>query len=611
MADPESPPSQDSSIKNEQLTDESGEISHQSLKRKLDIATESDSKTTENESPCKTTDNITTKPILDNESSTKKPRLETSDTEVSSPDSENKLSKKELQRIERQQQRDLERIEKEKKKEEERLRKQDERIKRQEAKDLEKELKRKKLEEEKLQRERKREEERLEREQKREEERLEREQKKEEERIKKQIEKDEKEKLRLEKKRQLDEEKESKEIERKKVEEEKRRAEELKERNQKKISSFFQVGRKVTPPQKSSISRFAESTNEDDDLTSYEKDFLPFFIKKNVKMASSGQLDNQQLSESKSYLDNVLKNHLSSQSSQLKDFFLSIKPQPSAPVSSITPEDIITALNSSNSTEAQIYDMLQKIPPIKYISFYENSKPPFIGTWCSANHQQIKLTTSDPTNSSLTGFDYDYDSDLEWNKEDEEGEDLDEDEEEEEDLIVADEDDIDDFVENNAETTTKKFHSLVVINKWNDGTNDEIFGGMTTTSIISEIAFPMDPFHDYWNKKEEQIPQETAAIPLKLGSETAPNTPQKKSTPNILTPQKKTIKDPAIIAGLIQFIETNQEFTIGTLVELSKKEFKDFTKALLKNTIQDIATYNKKTSNWDVKEDIKKKYLST
>lgn len=592
MADPEAPPSQDPSIKNEQLTE--GEINHQCLKRKLDT-TESDTKTTENESPCKTTDNITPKPIWENESSTKKPRIETPDTEVSSPDSD-KLSKKELQRIERQQQRDLERIEKEKKKEEERLRKQDERIKRQEAKDLEKESKRKKLEEEKLQRERKKEEERLEREQK-----------KEEERIKKQIEKDEKEKLRLSKKRQLDEEKESKEIERKKAEEEKKRAEELKERNQKKISSFFQVGRKVTSPQKSSSSRFVESTNVDDDLTSYEKDFLPFFIKKNVKMASSGQLDEQQLRESKKYLDNVLKTPLRS---QLKDFFLSIKPQPSVVVSSITPEDIITALNSPNSTEAQIYDMLQKIPPIKYISFYENSKPAFIGTWCSANHQQIKLPTSDPTNSSLTGFDYDYDSDLEWNKEDEEGEDLDEDEEEEDDLIVPDEDDIDDFVENNAETTTKKFHSLVVINKWNDGTNDEIFGGMTTTSIISEVAFPMDPFHDYWNKKEEAIP-EIVAIPLKLGSETAPNTPQKKSTPNILTPQKKTIKDPAIIAGLIQFIETNQEFTLGTLVELSKKEFKDFTKALLKNTIQDIATYNKKTSNWDVKEEIKKKYQVT
>lgn len=41
-------------------------------------------------------------------------------------------------------------------------------------------------------------------------------------------------------------------------------------------------------------------------------------------------------------------------------------------------------------------------------------------------------------------------------------------------------------------------------------------------------------------------------------------------------------------------MENNNDFTIGTLVELSKKEFKDFTKALIKNTIQEIAVYDKK-----------------
>lgn len=510
------------------------------------------------------------------EPNSKKHRMETPDTDVS-PDPE-KPTKKELQR----QQRELERIEKEKKKEEERLRKQEDRIKKQEAKELEKEMKRKKAEEDKIQRERKKEEDRLEREQK-----------KEEERLKKQAEKDEKERLRLEKKRQVDEEKElarirlieekeRKENERKRAEDEKKKAEELKERNQKKISSFFQVGRKVESPQK------AVKSQDFNEVGSYEKDFLPFFIKENVKMAASGQLSENELSKSKNQLDKLIHNE---EEASIKTYFKSFKPKPSLPIS-ITPDDIIATLNSPHSTEAHIHEMLQKIPPIKYISFYENSKPPFIGTWCSSKHQ-LTLPTTDPTNISLTGFDYDYDSDLEWNKEDEEGEDLDDDDEEEEDLIVGD-DDIDDFVENNAETTTKRFHSLVVVNKWNDGTNDDVFGTMTTTSIISEIAFPMDPFHDYWAVDEDPKPP----------SETTPG-PQ---TPNILTPQKKTIKDPVIIAGLIQFIQTNQEFTIGTLVELSKKEFKDYTKALLKNTIQDIATYNKKTSNWDVKEEIKQQY---
>lgn len=82
------------------------------------------------------------------------------------------------------------------------------------------------------------------------------------------------------------------------------------------------------------------------------------------------------------------------------------------------------------------------------------------------------------------------------------------------------------------------------------------------------------------------------------------------SSPNILIAQKKTIKDSLVLADLIKFVENNNDFTIGTLVELSKKEFKDFTKALIKNTIQEIAVYDKKSSKWEIKAEMKEKYCS-
>ncbi|ODV78377.1 uncharacterized protein CANTADRAFT_26504 [Suhomyces tanzawaensis NRRL Y-17324] len=488
-----------------------------------------------------------------------------------------KLTKKELNRIEKQRQRELEKIEKEKQKEADRLEKE-------KQKELERQEKERKKEEDRLEREKRKEEEKkakeLERELKRKklvEEKLEREKKKEEEKEKKQA---EREKLKLEKKRKLEEEKERKEASKKKAEEEK-------QRSQMKISSFFQVG-----PKKEATSS-PTKTKSDDNVSEYDKEFLPFFVQKNVLMPPSGQLTAVELQQSKEKFDQLLSQNqeapilpieITNQSSQLK------------PYSSVTPIEIVTALNLSNTTESQIYEMLQQIPPLKYISFYENSKPPYIGTWCSEKHQKIKIPVSNPIDTSLTGLDYEYDSDLEWDKEDDEGEDLENDEDEEDDEMMNEDDDIDDFVENNQEgTVSRKFHSLVIVNKWNDGTNNEFFDQFTT-SLCAEVTIPLNPSTE-------------PAKELELRSETTTLVPQASAIPtNVLTPQKKTIKDAKVIAGLIEFVEKNQDFTIGTLVELSKKEFKDFTKALLKNTIQDIAVYNKKNSIWDIKSEVKEKY---
>lgn len=506
--------------------------------------------------------------------------------------------------------RELARIEKAKKKEEERQ----EKLERKRKLDEERELKRKQAEKEKEEKKKRQEEEKLERERK-----------KEAERIQKEKEKQEKERIRLEKKKKIEEEKKAKELEKqrleeekRKAEEEKRKAEEAKERSQMKIFSFFQVGQRV----KSNKSTLSNKSSNTDDKTvvksAYEKEFLPFFVQKNVALANTSKND---ISQSKNDLDNLLSGKGASSKQSFKEFLLSFVKPSRGNTTTITPEEIINALNSSTTTEQQVYLMIGSLPPIKYISFYENSKPPYVGTWCSLAHQKIQNDIiNNPLNTDLSGLDYEYDSDLEWNKEDEEGEDLgnddDDEEEEEESSTIEDDDDVE-FVENDSQNGTKrkKFISLTVVNKWNDDENKEFFDSYTTVKLV-DIPDPIDPFCNYWGIQPAPQQQSTSTTgvsstinesnSVKTSATTVTGTI---SSPNILIAQKKTIKDADVLSNLIKFIEKNDEFTISTLVELSKKEFKDFTKALIKNTIQDIAIYNKKQSKWEIKQEMKEKYL--
>lgn len=523
------------------------------------------------------------------------------------------LTKKQIEKLGRQKQREMERIEKEKKREEDRIRKEEERrVKEDERKrkaykkEMEKEMRRKKLEEEKLEREKK----------------------KDEERLKKLTEKGERERQRLEKKRKNEELKERKDHERKLAEEEKRKAEESKERSQMKISNFFTIGKTVKsspiknePKKDTQIVDLSndESKEKEEETDIYNKVFLPFFQKKNVIMALSIQLTDSGLKKSIADFDSIVKAaNNKSENTDISKFFKACKPK-LREKNFTTPQDIVNALNSSQATESQIYEMFQNLLPMKYLQFYENIKPPYIGTWCSSNHMSTKLPVRNPFDTSKSGLDYSYDSDAEWNGEDAEdegeGEDIDNDDEDDDDDDIDDEEEMDDFVESNDLMKKKKriMGPLVAISKWNnDDENDhEFFDEIKYERLDINIEFSIDPFTNYWDVNKEKVvnsqtTEHTSFVNLLKNQGTSPNKSTSRS-PNILTAQKPTIKDPKAIHELIQFIEKNNDFTIGTLVELSKKEFKTFTKALLKHTIQDIAFYNKKSGNWIVKPELKEK----
>lgn len=540
--------------------------------------------------------------------------IEDQDT-ASESKQEKSLTKKQAEKLERQKKREEEKKAREQKKEEERLQKEEEkrkkeieRQKKQLAKDQEKEERRKKLEEE----------------------RIEREKKKEEDRIRRQTEKEEREKKRIEKKKKLEEERERKEQDKAKKELEKKKLEEQKERSQRKISSYFTINHKATASKQKEELSVKEGDTEPQDTSSsvYHKVFLPFYQKKNVTMPKSWSSP-EDVEESIRSFDNILNKVKTSNDSMdlnanedFRKFFKSYQEKKTSKVY-VLPEQLVEALNSSLITESQIYEMIQNLPSIKYIQFYENAKPPYIGTWSSNRHARISFLVSNPFDTSVSGLDYSYDSDAEWNKDDTEegeGEDLENEEDEEDDDEIEEDDEMDDFVEGTETKKKRKYIGpLVATSKWNDGTDPEFFGALRYERLNIQIGFSIDPSANYWDKTKDtasanNASQETSQKTCNPCSHTS-NIPLQNNnnanTPNILVPHKPVIKDDKVVLDLIKFIEKNNEFTIGTLVELSKKEFKSFTKALLKHTIQSIATYNKKTGNWEVKAGLEQELLQS
>lgn len=535
--------------------------------------------------------------------STNKADVDASDKEKKK--AEQKLAKQQLKeagKLAKQKKKEEERLEKERKKEQDRLdkerKKEDEKLQRERKKEEERLEKERKKEEERLEKERKKEEERLEKERKKEEERLDRERKKEEERLDKERKKEEE---RLERERKKEEERvereRKKEEERLKREEEKRKQEEEKAKGQRKIASFFSVNSRKSP-QKAKVENEIKETDG-----AYEKQFLPFFQKKTVIVAPSLQLSSEQLASSKAKFESLL----SSDSVESESFFDSYNYNCNVKSVKISPDEIINALNSPETTEDTIYQMIQGIPPIKYLQFYENTRPPYIGTWCSKEHIDLHFPVLEPFNKEKTGFDYDYDSGLDWDGDEEgEGDDIDDDDmDDDDDLEEAEEEDMDDFVDDDSKKKKRFIGPLVPVCQWK---SDNDFNDMKYQMLVN-VDIAIDPFKRYFENNEPQSTQIATPAGKNTIKSILTNSSPATTPVRLLTGIKPIIKDDKVVHQLMKFVEENISFSIGTLTELakSKEPFKQFTKAMLKHTIQDIAIYNKSNSNWEVKKDLKER----
>ena len=471
----------------EQLLRKSLRIDEASRKRKLDDESAAAAATKDNDEnvnrEAQQLEKLAKKQKLEKEKEAKRIKMEEEKSAKAKRIEEEKEAKRrklEQEKLEKERRKLEEKLEREKKKEMEKL----ERERKKQAEQVEKERKK---QAEQAEKERKKREEQAEKERKRQAEQAERERKKQAELAEKERKREEREKEKLEKKLKLEEEKRAKELEKQRIEEEKRKAEEAKERSQMKISNFFQV-RSQPKQDKNSDGKEETAHMEKSD---YELEFLPFFVQRNVTLKKYSYCTEA----TKLELDSIMSGKPQSFKDKTCDTFLKFKkPCDSPPQHYITPESILTALNLPTTSEQQVLEMIAQLPPIKYISFYENSKPPYIGTWCSQKHQDQQLAIiSDPLDTQRTGLDYEYDSDLEWNNNEEnEGEDIDDDDEDEEDedlLMLADgdeedEDDDDGFIEKDCQSRQRSLHQMVVVNKWNNEENKEFFSHYSTLYIV-------------------------------------------------------------------------------------------------------------------------------
>jgi chromatin assembly factor 1 subunit A len=281
----------------------------------------------------------------------------------------------------------------------------------------------------------------------------------EEKRLVKEAERAEKEEKRLIKeaeRAEKDREKKAKEDEKRRKEEEKQRIEEekrKKERSQPTLNAFFKKPatapndgglRKSPSPapraaiQSSSVS-IAKSPCKLDSVPEYQKRFPPFFVQNNVKVAPFTQFgrDERALNALEDVIDSYIHGQRSPEKRQPFDpvrlfnlLHFNVKPRGRkiTPVREIMsqilgnskrPIDLTT--DSQNIQIKNTRNLLRKVP-YKILSFAEDVRPPYKGTYTSHPISGMRRMARNPTRRDLPHVNYDYDSEAEW--EDDDGEDV-------------------------------------------------------------------------------------------------------------------------------------------------------------------------------------------
>ncbi|CAI4053696.1 hypothetical protein SKDZ_16G2820 [Saccharomyces kudriavzevii ZP591] len=428
-------------------------------------------------------------------------------------------------------------------------------IMRKENAKMEKELKRQQREEEKHRKELLRQAERRKKELKTEEERHKRAE------LKKQ-----KEEARLETKRRKEEEKSKKE-------QEIRLKEEAKERAQSRIGNFFK--------------KVSDSNAPPVEKSDYEKFFLPFYAKDGVKVCNKWKLTKAELEDSKRKIDGELlssRNHTSSgellswlkSKELLKDHKTKYKAV-----------EVLQQMTLKEKTDDELQYLLAQVPH-KYIKFYENVRPPFIGTYS----MDFALPVNDPFSTEGTGFNYDYDSDVEWVNEEEEGEvdnlESGEEEEEDEDEDTPSEGEFDGFLdtEENSDvdglsSARRKFVGPLIptICLKSDFENlseeNKRYFQQIKADVLIEANGSIDPF-----KEPRVLPSKRSHSDGQTPNSSQSQSPEKK--------QKAMITDFKDLLRLFDGVQ-DSTFSLGTVTEIAQKNLPQYNKQTIKNTIKEYA----------------------
>ena len=305
-----------------------------------------------------------------------------------------------------------------------------------------------------------------------------------EEKEKKRREKEEAEKLKAEEKEKKRREKEEadkakneeKEKKRKEKEEKERKKREKEEEAAKKARSQLTLtgmfGKTISIPQRAAAAAPAKneaaqartpSKDKDAAVSVYDQMFKPFFVKEHVKLAPNPcDLDD----EAREHKTRVLEEYVAGKRAstlegdngnnkkfdpvEVLQIPFKLKRGRVYPSVKKIMKEFTT--ESSQTPQTQHLRELLKTVPVKSLKFYQDVRPPYIGTISGLppGVKSLRKVSRNPFSRNVLPLAYDYDSEAEW--QDEEGEDVDDLDDEDEIEGLEGDEDMDDFLDDADDT---------------------------------------------------------------------------------------------------------------------------------------------------------------
>ncbi|KAI1754546.1 chromatin assembly factor 1 subunit A-domain-containing protein [Xylaria castorea] len=267
----------------------------------------------------------------------------------------------------------------------------------------------------------------------------------------------------------------------------------------------------------------------------------------------------------------------------------------------------ITNTRSESQTEklfTNAQDQLNDVP-MKYLRFYEDVRPAYIGTvTTSMTYHKLRKLSRRPAGRTLP-LAYDYDSEAEWVEDD--GEDLDDAEDEEED--VDGDEEMDDFVDDSEAVPTIirpgfEADSLPVSTGLCFETQKRL--GPSSTVYKYRLEFLLDtlehhsminPFStEYWPApvKKAAAAATTSSAQGSITSMLPPTAPRDVKVSTTSTAPTSDVKDGVPLDILEEFkrallSDECKDYSKSTVVEVLAKKFTSCTKAQVKTTLDTIA----------------------
>lgn len=452
---------------------------------------------------------------------------------------------------------------------------------------------------------------------------------------------------------QREEKKKQKEEELQRIQEEK----DKKARAQPTLSSFFKLPntpKKAAPEDvvaDSSPMKPEETPCEEEKATEteYQKQFKPFFIKENTRMAACNSMDEETREAKSRILDECISGARESETAfdVVKLFALPGKPprrgKPYTPVRHIMETAYKHMQDHGGNGDAAATNAMQAAKsklakvPVKVIAFSQDVRPPYYGTVTykpfALGQTRMGRVARRSTDRRLP-LEYDYDSEAEWQEE--EGEDVDVDDDDEE---LSDEDDMDGFLDDSEDSglsrrifanamepestglcfedeTRKGPNSSVLENKM------EIILGrlrlekmcssvLTTHSESLETTASIDPFtSSYW--EPEPKPSNTKTTPATAAAnQTMPPPPTPANAFAALnggtsadSTQAKLVKA-ELMNDVKKAILQNKALSKVGIIDFIFQQFRDnVSRAEVKNTLELVAEKKKgsgRMKEWDLK----------